>query len=121
MNPEILEVARKYPQFVVDLKDFVIESTIGRGGFGTVFYGIHRKSGRKCAIKELMLTTLEGKQLEFFIREIQILSKLDFPFLVPFVGFTTTFPFSILTEYIPNGSLSSVLHQSNSLTPCTLR
>jgi serine/threonine protein kinase len=36
------------------------------------------------------------------------MARLSSPFVVPLVGFTIEYPYSIITEYMPNGSLFSV-------------
>jgi serine/threonine protein kinase len=98
--------------FRVKQSDFKVERLIAEGGFGKVYLGIYIPTGCRCAVKKLNYEKLEGKDLMYFVREVQILSLCDNFFLLPFVGFTFEYPFTIVTEYIPNGSLFDALQNS---------
>ena len=107
-------------KFLTNTNDYKIIKTIGRGGYGKVDVGIHQKTGKKVAIKELFLSELEGRQLKLYSREVQILSKLKSPFLLHLDGFTTTHPYCIITDFIEKGSLFDALHHKSGapkLTP----
>ncbi|OHS97846.1 TKL family protein kinase [Tritrichomonas foetus] len=95
--------------FIVKLEDFRIDKVIGSGGFGEVYHAIHLKSGTECAVKKLNFESLEGKHLKYFVREVNVLSKCNYRFLLPFLGFTNSAPFTIITKYIKNGSLFNAL------------
>ena len=99
-------------RFMVQRSDFKVEKLIATGGFGKVYLAIYIPTGCRCAVKELNYEKLEGRNLTFFIREVRILALCDNFFLLPFVGFTAEFPFTIVTEYIPNGSLYDALQNS---------
>jgi serine/threonine protein kinase len=96
--------------YLVELSDYIQCDTLGQGTFGKVWKGQSRITGWAVAVKELLATKLEGDELGFFQREIQILMDCDDPFLLDFVGFTNTPPYSILTAFIPCGSLWDILH-----------
>ena len=96
-------------EFLISLDDFRFEKIIGKGGYAEVWLATHKGTGAKCAIKKLFLQKLEGQNLQFFVREVRILSCCHDLFLLPFQGFTNTYPYSIATEYIPNGSLFEAL------------
>ena len=95
--------------FVVNLKDFKMGQQIGTGGFGEVFLATHVPTGKKCAIKRLFAKELKGSDLDLFIREIENLALCDNMFCLPFLGCTLKYPFSIITQYIPRGSLFNAL------------
>ena len=95
--------------FLVSLSDFTMERRIGKGGYGEVWLATNNKTEAKCAIKKLFLDKLEGQNLQFFVREVTILATCRDLFLVPFVGYTDTPPYCIITEYIPKGSLFEAL------------
>jgi len=105
------EVSPQLQSFVVDLDDFKIQNSIGEGGFGEVFLGVHKKTGIKCAIKKLFLKEMTGSNLVLFKREAEILAKCDSLFCLSFLGWTSYYPFSILTEFIPKGSLYNALRR----------
>ena len=96
-------------EFLVSLNDFEFEKIIGKGGYSEVWLATHKETGEKCAIKKLFLQKLEGLNLQSYVREVQILACCHDLFILPFQGFTNTFPYSIVTEYIPKGSLYEAL------------
>ena len=103
-------------RFTVTLDEFRIRKEIGVGGFGRVYLAKRKSDGKEVAIKEWIIEQLTGRKLLYFCREIEIFSKNDHPFLLPFIGFTATPPYSIITEFMPNGSLHDLI-MKNSLTP----
>lgn len=106
--------------FILNKTDFKIRKLIGQGNSGKVFLATHLRTGKKCSYKELFMEKLTGKEKKQFSREIEILVKCDNMFVLKFYGWTSEYPYSIITEYIPNGSLFHALqHQPNSpnLTP----
>ncbi|OHT11076.1 TKL family protein kinase [Tritrichomonas foetus] len=100
-----VELAR----YLVSLDDFEMQKEIGIGGYGRVFLARQKSNGKQVAIKEWIIENLTGRKLLYFCREIEIFSKNDHPFLLPFIGFTATPPYSIITEYMQNGSLHSMI------------
>ncbi|KAK8882697.1 hypothetical protein M9Y10_045339 [Tritrichomonas musculus] len=99
-------------KYLLSLDDFEIQKEIGIGGYGRVFLARQKDNNKQVAIKEWIIENLTGRKLLYFCREIQIFSKNDHPFLLPFIGFTATPPYSIITEYMQNGSLHSVLRDN---------
>lgn len=114
------EMREHLKEYIVDLHDYKEITTIGKGAFGKVYLAKNLKTDKKFAIKELLFEHLEGRQLKLFCREVQILAKCHNLFLLPFRGFTLNFPYSIVTEYITNGSLYEALRhrpKAPSLSP----
>jgi len=83
------------------LQEFVIESTIGEGGFGIVYRAVDTKLGRTVAIKEFLPVAFANRTRDFevsvrseshrnsfevgrrsFINEAQLLAQFDHPALV---------------------------------------
>ncbi|OHT14712.1 hypothetical protein TRFO_02960 [Tritrichomonas foetus] len=105
----ILLMARlveKCRDFIRDISDFQFDRTIGKGGFGEVWLAHDLRTGKLCAVKELQAECLNVVSVASFIREVQCMIELrNQRFILPFVGFTVEAPYSIITEYVPNGSL----------------
>ncbi|KAI9120211.1 hypothetical protein K1719_008859 [Acacia pycnantha] len=82
---------------------------LGRGGFGTVYYG-KLKDGREVAVKLLFERNYRGVQQ--FINEVQILTRLRHRNLVSLYGCTSCSSCELLLvyEYISNGTLGCHLH-----------
>ncbi|KAK8875996.1 hypothetical protein M9Y10_006179 [Tritrichomonas musculus] len=101
----------KLKSFVLQYSDLSFEKIIGSGANGDVYIGTHIPSKKRVAIKKLHDSeTITQNDLPFR-REIYTLSVIKNPFLLPFVGFTKTSPFCIVTKFIPGGSLYSNLRK----------
>lgn len=102
--------------FVVDYNDFKLIKSIGHGGSGKVYLATHVPSGKTCSFKKLFIKELKDKNLISFCREVEALVKCDNVFVLPFYGWVPNYPYSIITEYVPNGSLYHAI-RSESKTP----
>jgi serine/threonine protein kinase len=97
--------------YVLDVRaEFIERGSLGQGSFGTVWKGQSRITGWTVAVKEILTERLEGKDLDFYTREIRILVQCKNPFLLDFIGFTLTPPYSIVTTFMPCGSLWDAIH-----------
>ncbi|CAN0921762.1 Serine/threonine-protein kinase CTR1 [Linum grandiflorum] len=87
-----------------------IKERIGAGSFGTV----HRAEwhGSDVAVKVLTVQDFEDDQLREFLREVSIMKRVRHPNVVLFMGAVTKRPhLSIVTEYLPRGSLYRLIHR----------
>ncbi|KAH7567645.1 hypothetical protein ACOSP7_010331 [Xanthoceras sorbifolium] len=87
-----------------------IKERVGAGSFGTV----HRAEwhGSDVAVKVLTVQDFEDDQLKEFLREVAIMKRIRHPNVVLFMGAVTKRPhLSIVTEYLPRGSLYRLIHR----------
>ncbi|KAL3634043.1 hypothetical protein CASFOL_021097 [Castilleja foliolosa] len=87
-----------------------IKERVGAGSFGTV----HRADwhGSDVAVKVLTLQDFHEDQLKEFLREVAIMKRVRHPNVVLFMGAVTKRPhLSIVTEYLPRGSLFRLIHR----------
>ncbi|KAL2520748.1 Protein kinase superfamily protein [Forsythia ovata] len=87
-----------------------IKERVGVGSFGTV----HRAKWRESdvAVKVLNVQDFHDDQLKEFLREVSIMKRVRHPNLVLFMGAVTKHPhLSIVTEYLPRGSLYQLIHR----------
>ena len=100
----------------LDLTQFSQVSFIGNGGFGEVYKVQDKKSGDIFAAK-ISLTFIDESSEQSYRdlrREINILSRINHPSTVRFIGFSPTNFHGekkpvIITEYLSNGSLDDIL------------
>ncbi|XVE60613.1 hypothetical protein DITRI_Ditri05aG0142200 [Diplodiscus trichospermus] len=87
-----------------------IKERVGAGSFGTV----HRAEwhGSDVAVKVLTVQDFLDDQLKEFLREVAIMKRVRHPNVVLFMGAVTKRPhLSIVTEYLPRGSLYRLIHR----------
>ncbi|CAM8911415.1 unnamed protein product [Rhodiola kirilowii] len=97
-----------YRELEVATNGFNEENVIGNAVFGKVYRGI-LSDGTVTAIKVLLR---EGRQIERAFRiEVDLLSRLQCPFLVELLGYCADQNHRhLLFEYMPNGTLQEHLH-----------
>ncbi|XP_068657061.1 serine/threonine-protein kinase CTR1 [Aristolochia californica] len=88
-----------------------LKERIGAGSFGTV----HRAEwhGSDVAVKVLADQDFHENQLKEFLREVAIMKRVRHPNVVLFMGAVTKRPhLSIVTEYLPRGSLYRLINKA---------
>jgi serine/threonine protein kinase len=103
--------------WLIDLCDFREKGSIGRGRYGYVKLFEAHNSTARYAVKSLATEGGTDDRIQtLFVREIENLIKLDHPCVLRLKGYDLASPqspfFKIVTEYMPVGSLSSVLKSS---------
>ena len=101
----MIGLVKAFPSHIRDIGDFEFVRKIGKGGFGEVWLAHDLRTGKSVAVKEIYLSKLTERGVAMFKREVQMMASLKERFIIPFVGFTVDPPYSIITEYMPNGSL----------------
>ncbi|OHT12179.1 hypothetical protein TRFO_18190 [Tritrichomonas foetus] len=109
---EINDILKPIEDFQVNYNEFKIGKSIGRGSYAEVFIAVHIPTNQQAAIKILHAKQLNGKDKVYFCREVKILSSLNNPFVLSFLGYSSLVPPFVVTEYIPKGSLyDAIYHQ----------
>ncbi|KHN08281.1 Serine/threonine-protein kinase CTR1-like protein [Glycine soja] len=90
--------------------DLRIKERVGAGSFGTVYRA--EWHGSDVAVKVLTVQDFHDDQLKEFLREVAIMKRVRHPNVVLFMGSVTKRPhLSIVTEYLPRGSLYRLIHR----------
>ncbi|XP_042501495.1 serine/threonine-protein kinase EDR1 [Macadamia integrifolia] len=106
INPMLDEVAE------IPWVDLQIGERIGLGSYGEVYRADW--NGTEVAVKKFLNQDFSGDALEQFRCEIRIMQRLRHPNIVLFMGAVTLPPnLSIMTEFLPRGSLHRLLHRPN--------
>ncbi|CAK7352978.1 unnamed protein product [Dovyalis caffra] len=109
INPMLGEVA----EWEIPWEDLEIGERIGIGSYGEVYHGDW--NGTEVAVKKFLDQGFSGDALVQFKCEAEIMLRLRHPNVVLFMGAVTRPPnLSILTEFLPRGSLYRLLHRPNS-------
>ncbi|CAJ1976199.1 unnamed protein product [Sphenostylis stenocarpa] len=93
-------------------EDLVLGQRIGIGSYGEVYQA--DMNGTEVAVKKFLDQDFSGAALSEFKREVRIMRRLRHPNIVLFMGAVTRPPnLSIISEYLPRGSLYRLLHRPN--------
>uniref|UniRef100_A0A0C9RXN7 non-specific serine/threonine protein kinase n=1 Tax=Wollemia nobilis TaxID=56998 RepID=A0A0C9RXN7_9CONI len=110
-NRITLELSLAMDGLEIPWEDLVLKERIGSGSFGTVHHADWH--GSEVAVKILIDQDLHDDRLKEFLREVAIMKRLRHPNVVLFMGAVTKRPnLSIVTEYLPRGSLYRLIHRA---------
>lgn len=112
-------------------KNWMKGSLIGEGSFGSVFLALHAVTGELMAVKQVELPSAT-KGTEFDKRknimvtalkhEIGLLQGLQHPNIVQYLGTSTDEQYlNIFLEYVPGGSIATMLKQYNTFQEPLIR
>ncbi|XP_038699348.1 serine/threonine-protein kinase EDR1 isoform X2 [Tripterygium wilfordii] len=108
INPMLGQVS----EWEIPWEDLQIGERIGIGSYGEVYRADW--NGTEVAVKKFLDQDFSGDALVQFKCEVEIMLRLRHPNVVLFMGAVTRPPhFSILTEFLPRGSLYRLLHRPN--------
>ena len=84
---------------------------IGAGSYGRVFMGLDTETGALLAIKELVFSPDDAKEIQAMQLEIDLMKSLDHPNIVKYLGTDVgdNNLLYIFTEWVPGGSLQTLL------------
>ncbi|EAY01050.1 TKL family protein kinase [Trichomonas vaginalis G3] len=114
MEDELNSLSEELRDYVIQREDFSVEKIIAEGGHGKVYFARNKTNQISCALKELNVEAFNDKTIKEYKQEIKVMSLSNNFFVVPFVGFTTKHPYTIITRFIPNGSVYEALHSTDS-------
>ncbi|KAD5960332.1 hypothetical protein E3N88_11804 [Mikania micrantha] len=93
-------------------EDITLGERIGLGSYGEVYRGDWH--GTDVAVKKFLDQEITTESLEEFRSEVRIMKRVRHPNVVLFMGAVTRAPhLSIVTEFLPRGSLYRLLHRPN--------
>ncbi|XP_038878665.1 serine/threonine-protein kinase EDR1 isoform X1 [Benincasa hispida] len=97
-------------QCEIQWEDLIIGERIGLGSYGEVYHADW--NGTEVAVKKFLDQDFSGAALAEFKREVLIMRQLRHPNIVLFMGAVTRPPnLSIVTEFLPRGSLYRIIHR----------
>lgn len=108
------------PSKVLEFDDLDFGDVIGQGAFSCVYSG--KWKDREVAIKKLSFEALEVDDfLIMFKKEVALLSMLNHPNVIDFVGVVTFPSYYMVTQYMHEGALDEILHDPDTPMPWARR
>eukprot|EP01018_Ginkgo_biloba_P004723 Gb_28014 [translate_table: standard] len=99
-------------EWEIHWEDINLRDRIGLGSYGEVYRG--EWHGTEVAVKKFLDQDISGAALEEFRSEVRIMKRLRHPNVLLFMGAVTSAPnLSIVTEFLPRGSLYRLIHRPN--------
>ncbi|KAJ1258726.1 hypothetical protein BS78_10G097900 [Paspalum vaginatum] len=99
-------------EFEIQWEELTLGERVGLGSFGEVYRGDWH--GTEVAVKKFLQQDISSDALEEFRTEVGIMKRLRHPNVVLFMGAVTRVPhLSIVTEFLPRGSLFRLIHRAN--------
>ncbi|KAJ8747831.1 hypothetical protein K2173_011540 [Erythroxylum novogranatense] len=99
-------------EFEIQWEEITLGERIGLGSYGEVYRGDWH--GTEVAVKRFLDQDIMSDSLEEFKTEVRIMKRVRHPNVVLFMGAVTRAPnLSIVTEFLPRGSLYRLLHRPN--------
>ncbi|URE32805.1 Legume lectin domain [Musa troglodytarum] len=103
-----------YQELADATRNFSEDEKLGEGGFGSVYRGCLKDSKLEVAIKRISRGSKQGRKE--YVSEVKIISRLRHRNLVQLVGWCHDGgEFSLVYEFMPNGSLDSYLYSTTRL------
>ena len=102
-----------------NMHDFYeLENSLGKGKYGIVKKGRHKKSGKEVAIKIVKKKDLSLMDIELLKREIEVLKICQHPNIIRFYDvFENSDYIYIVMEYLQGGDFFSYLESKNFMIP----
>jgi len=95
---------------------------LGKGAFGVVCLGLNVETGELMAVKQMTMDDISKKELAQLDNEINTLRSLRHPNIVRYIGTELTpTTLSVFLEYVPGGSLKSLVDKFGRLEEAVAR
>ena len=118
--PQVFTPRESWPPGTVIKDDYVIESRVGKGGFGTVYKAKHRFLQSDHVIKRLHEEySSDEEYVRKFIAEGQVIRRLkECPYIVAVEHMTLTADqyLILIMEYMPGGDLNKLMQERRFFT-----
>lgn len=96
---------------------YKIGELLGEGAFAQVKLGVDRETGEKCAIKIIKKKDYAGKEMDFIVREMNIMKSVSHPNIVNTLDmFDTPAYLHIVLEWMQGGELFDVIAEAGSFS-----
>ena len=95
---------------------------LGQGAFGVVYLGLNVETGELMAVKLIECSTVTDREVASLENEISLLRNLKHPNIVRYLGMeVSSTSLAIFLEYIPGGSLKTVIDKFGRLEESVVR
>jgi serine/threonine protein kinase len=113
------EIVSRFPELVLQLSDFNLERPLPPDGCSGAYFAQSFATGGLCLVRALSAHKLTDLQLAAYKHQISVsMGCSSCPFLVGFLGFTSSPPYCLIYDLPVNGSLSDMIQNHyHLLTP----
>lgn len=106
----------------IDFDELQFETKIGQGSYGTVWKGKWRSNVVALKLLNDAMFECSPQARDDFLREADLMNVIRCPFIVSFFGLSMTNDrLCLVSEFMPLGSLSHVLKETNLVKPLRVR
>eukprot|EP01017_Pseudomicrothorax_dubius_P010437 TRINITY_DN13734_c0_g1_i5.p1 TRINITY_DN13734_c0_g1~~TRINITY_DN13734_c0_g1_i5.p1 ORF type:complete len:170 (+),score=39.76 TRINITY_DN13734_c0_g1_i5:89-598(+) len=97
-------------------QDFIKEKYLGQGSSGTVELATYKKTGEKCALKSIYITTTNEKVMDNLRVELNTLKSCETEHVIKCKGtYIKDTQIVIMMEYMDLGSLTHILQKAKKI------
>jgi serine/threonine protein kinase len=107
------EILSLWRSSAVSFEDYNLESEFKSPGYSRSFFAQNTRTGQRVIARQLSPLWLGNRFLPVYKREISASLACHSPFVLPFVGFTPTFPYFLIHEAAGPISLASLIREGH--------
>lgn len=112
-----ITLPRRFNPTFHSVSEFDMKQQLGEGATSTVYLAIHKRTGKKYAIKQIIINEISPKDYENIEKELDLHRELKNPYIVEmFDFFKENGIVNIVMEYVCNGNVFKFLNSYNPLS-----
>ena len=111
-HEQVVDELMEFKQYFIDPDDYELKRMMWNTSVASVYQGICKSTGQIVSIKKMTKSTFTKESFDAFKREISIMIHTTHFAFAPFIGFTCSDPFYIVTNFMNGETLFQRIHAS---------